>query len=296
VSDSRQTARLYALTAAVLFSTGGVGVKVAAFSGPQVACLRSGIAAIALLLWLRRGVRVTPIVIGLGVIYACMITLFVNATKLTTAAIAIYMQSAAPLYLLPLAPLLLHERVRARDVAFMAALGAGMVLCFIGDTDASATAPDPASGNVLALLSGVAWALTLLSLRWAERERPNAGLGLSAVVVGNAIASLASLPFAWPLPADAPAAEWATVMYLGIVQIGVAYVCLTRAMRDLPALDASLLLLLEPVLNPLWTWAIWSENPGRWALAGGAVIITATAIKAVADARYAGPMPAGVTR
>ena len=282
---NRHAARLQAIAAAVLFSTGGAGVKVAAFTGPQVAALRSGIAALALLLWLRSRVRWTPQVFGLAVIYACMITLFVNATKLTTAAIAIFMQSMAPLYLLVLAPLLLHERVRGRDIVFMAALAAGMVLCFWGGTDASATAPDPWTGNILAVLCGVTWALTLLSLRWAERDRPNQNIGLSVVVVGNLLASVASLPFAWPFPAAAPAAEWATIVYLGVVQIGIAYACLTAAMRHLPALEASLLLLLEPVLSPLWTWAIHSENPGPWVLAGGATIITATAIKAIYDAR-----------
>ena len=279
------------LAAAVLFSTGGAGVKVAAFSGPQVASLRSGIAALALLVWLRGGLRLTPTVVALGVIYACMITLFVNATKLTTAAIAIYMQSTAPLYLLLLAPLLLKERVRARDVVFMGALAVGMILCFVGETAASTTAPDPAVGNVLAVLGGVAWACTLLSLRWAEREGPNQGLGLSAVLVGNAIACAASLPFAWPLPSAAPAAEWFTIVYLGVVQIGVAYACLTAAMRHLPALEASLLLLLEPVLNPLWTWVVWQENPGGWVLSGGAIIIAATGAKAIYDARQPQPGP-----
>jgi drug/metabolite transporter (DMT)-like permease len=283
---NRQAARLYAIAAAVLFSTGGAGVKVAAFSGPQVACLRSGIAALALVFWLRRRVRVTPLVLGLGVIYACMITLFVNATKLTTAAVAIYLQSTAPLYILLLAPFLLQERVRSRDLLYVAALGAGMVLCFVGETHASATAPDPATGNLLALLSGVSWALTLMSLRWAERERPRQDLGMSAVVFGNAMASLGSLPFAWPFPDGAPAVEWATIGYLGVVQIGVAYVCLTSAVRHLPALDASLLLLLEPVLNPLWTWVVRDENPGAWVLGGGAIIITATAVKALYDAKH----------
>jgi drug/metabolite transporter, DME family len=290
---NRHSARLQAIAAAVLFSTGGAGVKVAAFTGPQVAALRSGIAAIALLLWLRSRVRWTPLVFGLAVIYACMITLFVNATKLTTAAVAIYMQSTAPLYLLVLAPLVLHERVHRRDVAYMAALAAGMVLCFWGETDASATAPDPGTGNVLAVLSGVTWALTLLSLRWAERERPDQNIGLSSVVVGNLLASAASIPFAWPFPTAAPAAEWATLVYLGVVQIGIAYVCLTTAMRHLPALEASLLLLLEPVLNPLWTWAVRSEDPGPWVLAGGATIIMATAMKAIYDARVPPTAPVG---
>ena len=280
----RQTARIFVIAAAVLFSTGGAGVKVAAFSGPQVAALRSGIAALALVLWVRGRLRVTPQVLAIGVIYACMITLYVNATKLTTAAIAIYMQATAPLYLLFLGPLLLKERVRPRDLGFMAALAIGMAVCFVGDVDASATAPDPATGNVLAVLGGVAWACTLLALRWAERAGPQQGVGLSAVIVGNAMACAASLPFAWPLPANAPAGEWTTVVYLGVVQIGVAYACLTHALRGLPALEVSLLLLLEPVLNPMWTWLFWREDPGVWVLAGGALILAATGARSVYDA------------
>jgi drug/metabolite transporter (DMT)-like permease len=159
-----------------------------------------------------------------------------------------------------------------------------MALCFIGQTDASATAPDPATGNLLGVLCGFTWALTLMSLRRVQRDRAQEGIGITAVVAGNLMACLASLPFAWPLPA-APPIEWATVVYLGVVQIGVAYACLTSAMRHLPALDASLLLLLEPVLNPLWTWVIRDEHPGAWVLAGGAIIVAATAGKAMYDAR-----------
>jgi drug/metabolite transporter (DMT)-like permease len=284
---SRQAARLQAVIAAVLFSTGGAGIKVAAFSGPQVATLRSGIAAIALLVWLRRRVRWTPTVLGLGVIYACMIALFVNATKLTTAANAIFLQSTAPLYILVVGPWLIGERFRPRDLFYLGTVGAGMVLCFAGRPDASATSPDPRTGNLLAALCGLAWALTLLSLRRVERDRADTGLGISVVVAGNLMASVVSLPLAWPFPSAAPASEWITIVYLGVVQIGVAYAFLTSAMRQLPALDASLLLLLEPVLNPIWAWIIRDEDPGRWVLAGGAIIVTATAAKALYDARTA---------
>jgi DME family drug/metabolite transporter len=257
---------------------------VAAFTGPQVAALRSGIAAVALLLWLRGRVRWTPQVLGLSVVYACMITLFVNATKLTTSANAIFLQATAPLYILVLAPFLIGERFRRRDLTYVMAVAAGMGLCFVGQPGATVLAPDPATGNILGLLCGMTYALILLALRRLERDRPEAGLGISVVVAGNLLASLASLPFAWPFPA-APAVEWATVVYLGVVQIGVAYVFLTNAMRHLPALDASLLLLLEPVLNPLWTWVLRDERPGGWVLAGGAIIVAATAGKALNDAR-----------
>ena len=273
---NRQTARLQAIAAALLFSTGGAAIKVAAFTSAQVAGLRSGIAALALILWLRGRVRWTPLVVAVSIVYACTLTLFVHATRLTTAANAIFLQATAPLYILILGPILIGERFRSRDLAYFAALAAGMVLCFLGQPPATATAPDPAAGNVLAMLCGLSWALTLMGLRRVERDQAHDGLGMSVVVVGNLLAFLASVPFLSPLPA-APAVEWATIVYLGVVQIGLAYVCLTSAMRHLPALEASLLLLLEPVLNPLWTWVIRDEQPGAWVIAGGAIIVAATA-------------------
>jgi DME family drug/metabolite transporter len=288
---NRQTARLQAIVAALLFSTGGAAIKVAAFNSSQVAGLRSGIAALVLLAWLRGRVKFTPPIACVALIYACTLMLFVHATKLTTAANAIFLQSAAPLYILVLGPFLIGERFRRSDLVYFGALAIGMVLCFAGQPPVIATAPDPATGNGLAALCGLSWALTLLGLRWVERDHHSEGLGMSVVVVGNLIASAASLPFAWPLP-PAPAAEWATIVYLGVVQIGLAYVCLTKAMRHLPALEASLLLLLEPVLNPLWAWFIRDEYPGTWTLTGGAIIIAATGAKAVYDSR-AGARHAG---
>lgn len=284
---NRLTARLLVIAAALLFSTGGAAIKVAAFTSAQVAGLRSGIAALALFLLLRGRVRWTPQVIAVSIIYACTLTLFVHATRLTTAANAIFLQATAPLYILALGPILIGERFRSRDLVYFAALAAGMVLCFLGQPQATATAPDPAAGNVLAMLCGLSWALTLMGLRRVERDRTHDSLGMSVVVVGNLLAFLASVPFLSPLPA-APALEWATIIYLGVVQIGLAYVCLTSAMRHLPVLETSLLLLLEPVLNPLWTWVIRDEQPGAWVMAGGGIIIAATAAKAIYDARIDG--------
>jgi drug/metabolite transporter (DMT)-like permease len=277
-------ARLRILAAATLFSTGGAAIKIAAFTAPQVSALRSGIAAVTLLLWLRGRLNWSGAAILIGVVYAATLTLFVGATKLTTAANAIFLQSTAPLYLLLLAPLVLRERVHRRDALYLLAVAAGLLLCFFGERIATATAPDPRAGNLLGLACGVAWALTLLGLRWAERGHARPGVGLTAVVTGNAIAFLVALPYAWPFP-RAGAAEWSTVVYLGVFQIGLAYIFVTSAMGDLPALEASLLLLLEPVLNPVWAWTIRGEEPGVWTFLGGVVIIAATAIKSLSDAR-----------
>ena len=266
------------LAAAVLFSTGGAAVKTAAFSSAQIASFRAGIAAIALLLWLRGRIRWSWQAWAVGVAYACMTVLYVAATKLTTSANAIFLQSTGPLYLLLLGPYVLHEKIRRTDVLYLLALGLGLAICFAGRPATTSTAPDPATGNILGLLCGLAWALTLLGLRRVERDSPMPGLAAASVVAGCVLASAVTLPFALPAPAATPAA-WLVLVYLGVFQIGLAYVWVTDAVRHLPAFEMSLLLLLEPVLNPIWTWIIWKEYPGAWVLGGGAIIVVATATK-----------------
>lgn len=283
--DTRRTnikAVLQIVAAAVLFSTGGAAIKTAAFSGLQMASLRSSIAALTLLLWLGGCVTWSGPVFGVGAIYAAVLTLFVASTKLTTSANAIFLQSTAPLYIAVLAPFLLGERFRRRDLGFLAAVAAGLGICLAGSVEATVTAPDPATGNLLAVICGLTWALTLIGLRWSEQRHP--GTAISAVVAGNLIAFAVGLPVLWPLPA-ASAADWMTLGYLGVFQIACAYILLTRAVGHLPALHVSLLLLLEPVLNPMWTWLARGENPGAWTLVGGAIIIAATAGQAVYDTR-----------
>jgi drug/metabolite transporter (DMT)-like permease len=276
------TGQLEALGAALLFSTGGAAIKVAAFTGMQVSCVRAGVATITLLFWWRHKLVWSPAAAAIGVAYAATLTLFVNATKLTTAANAIFLQDTAPLYIIIFSPLLIRERVRARDAIFLVVVGCGLAMCFAGQNAPSATAPDPRTGNLLAVLCSITWALTLVGLRWGQRGGRD--LGPTAVVTGNVFAFLVGVPFLFPLP-DAPAVEWLTLVYLGVFQIGVAYVLLTNAMSHLPALEASLLLLLEPVLNPVWTWLIRGENPGAWVWTGGAIIIAATAAKTIYESR-----------
>jgi len=291
-NTERNAARLQAVAAAVLFSTGGAGIKVEAFSAAQVSCVRSGIAAVALLLWLRGRVRWTPGTLAAGLVYAATLSLFVGATKLTTAANAIFLQSTAPLYLLLLAPLVLRERVQLRDVLYLAAIATGLVFCFAGTPGATATASNPALGTWLGAASGLAWALTLVALRIIGRGDANSTDAVAPVVAGNVLAVLVALPFALPFP-RATAGEWLTLVYLGVFQIGLAYICLAGAIRHLPALEISLLLLLEPVLNPVWTWIVRGEEPGRWTMIGGAVIVGATIIKLLVDARRPEPGVAG---
>lgn len=274
---SKMAPRLQIFVAAVLFSTGGAAIKACALTGAQVASFRSGVAALTLFVLApasRRFLRPHSLLVGSA--YAACLTLFVVANKNTTAANTIFLQSVAPLYMLLLSPWLLQEPVRRRDLYLMAALGIGMAFLVLGSPVSQRTAPHPALGNGLAIASGVFWALTVVGLRWMGRgSDPESATATSAVVAGNLIACVAALPFALPV-VGSTGIDWATIVYLGVVQIGLAYLCLTSALRRVPALDAALLLLVEPVLNPLWAWWIHGETPGAWSCVGGAVILVGT--------------------
>jgi drug/metabolite transporter (DMT)-like permease len=276
--------------AAVLFSTGGAAIKAAQFTGWQVASFRSGVAALALLALLpaaRRGWSWRAALVGVA--YAATLTLFVLANKLTTSANTIFLQSTAPIYLLLLGPWLLREAVRPRDLAVMGAVAVGLLLFFLGAEQPVATAPDPVRGDILAALSGVAWAFTVVGLRWLGTvERHGGGSGLAAVVIGNLLACAGCLAYALPVGSHA-ARDWLTILYLGVFQIGLAYVLVTSALRELRAFEASMILLIEPALNPLWAWAVHGEVPGPWALAGGAIILGATTFKSWLDTRASLP-------
>ncbi|MBP7148181.1 MAG: DMT family transporter [Acidobacteria bacterium] len=265
------------MVAAALFSTGGAAIKACGLTDWQIAGFRSGIAALTIALLLpeaRRRWSWRTLLVGCA--YASCLMSFALANKLTTAAHTIFLQSTAPLYLLLLGPLLLREPVRRRDLGYLAALVAGLLMLLFGIAPAQATAPDPVRGNILAAFSGLSWALSVSGLRWLGRDGGGA-TALGAALAGNMIAFLVALPLALPLGAGRPV-DWLVLAYLGVFQIAVAYVFLTRGLTRLPALEASLLLLVEPVLNPVFTWLVHGETPGAWAVAGGAVILGATLV------------------
>ena len=276
--------RLLVLAAAVLFSTGGAAVKACSLNGWQIASFRSGIAALALLALIpaarKRWTRQTWVI---GLAYAGTMILFVVANKMTTAANTIFLQSTAPLYILLFGPLLLNEKGRRSDVMFMVILAAGMSLFFVGAQPVTVTAPRPLLGNLLATGAGIGWALTLMGIRRLGRGgdgRPEGAV--AAVACGNFLAFLIALPPSLPLRSIS-VEDGAMVAFLGIFQIGLAYVLLTRGMRRVPALEASLLLLVEPVLNPVWAYFFHREIPTRWAILGGIIVLGTTTAKTFLD-------------
>ena len=272
-------ARLELLLAALLFSTGGAAMKATSLTNWQVAGFRSAVAAVVLALATRTGRRFSWRTWLVGVAYGTTLVTFVTANKLTTAANAVFLQAAAPLYLLAGGAFLPGERAHGRDLAFMVPIVVGLVLLFASVGEATATAPNRPLGNLIGAFSGLSWAFTIGGLRWLGRRGEAGASAAAATVCGNVLAAAVSLPLALPVSGAGPV-DWAVVLYLGSFQVGLAYVLVSRAIAHVPAFEASLLLLAEPALSPLWAWWVHGEAPGALALVGGAIILAATAARA----------------
>jgi DME family drug/metabolite transporter len=270
--------RLRLAATALLFSTGGTAIKLCGFGPWQVATGRAFVAVVAMIVLLPEARRSLSWRAGLvGLPYASAALFYIFANKLTTAASAIFIMASDPLFVLALSPLLLREHVTRRDLEYMAVLGIGMVLLLSSPGRRFATAPDPALGNLLAAGCAVCWALAMIGYRWLARHREGGqGAVMAAAVSGNVIVCLAALPLALPLQAGQPR-DWLVLGYLGVFQLGFAYLLLSRAITEVRAIEASLVLLLEPVLSPIWAWLVHGETPGTRAVAGGLVILAATA-------------------
>lgn len=270
--------------AALLFSTGGAAIKGSDLGAWGISAGRSAIAAAVILAILPESRMLgSPRTWLAGAAYAATLVTFAFATKLTTAAAAIWLQATGPLYLLLLAPRLLGERVRPRDVALGLVLLAAMLVLFLDARRGATTtlAPRPVPGNVLGAVSGFSFALTVLALR--HRAQHGRASSLPVVVAGNLIASAVTLPpaVASSVHGAVPtAADIAVILYLGFIQVGLAYWLLDWGIRRVPAFEASALLLVEPATNPLWTWLATGERPSWLATCGGAVIVTATFLHA----------------
>jgi DME family drug/metabolite transporter len=270
------TPLLLIVGAALLWSTGGLFIKWTTLSAYELSFGRSLLAALTVAFFTRReGFGLNRINALASVLYAALLLLFVLATKQTTAANAIFLQYTAPIYVLILEPLIYKEKFRAADLVAVVVCIVGMSLFFVGKLR-----PEDVSGNVLALASGLCFAFYFLLLRHSRSRDVNRA---SSVIYGNLLIVLIT-PFI--IMATAPTGletllhpsltDALIVLYLGIVQIGLAYTLFTLGMaRGVRSLDAGIVGYIEPVLNPVWVFLILNERPSEWALIGGTIIISA---------------------
>jgi drug/metabolite transporter (DMT)-like permease len=296
---SRAVGVALVLAAAVLWSTGGVGIK-SVDSPPMAVAGWRGLfalpvlASMALLRVRRSGdaawlpLRKPWAWMG-AASYALMVICFVVATKWTTAANAIFIQYTSPVYVAILSWPLLRERIGWVDAVACAGVLAGMTLFFGGALSADARA-----GNLVAVVSSFGAAGLPLALRADQRalSSPPTPRGLAAAAASPAIAILvgdvAAVAICVPAMIAAPplgASGWALLAALGLGQIGLPYVLYGLAMPRLTALEGSLVPTLEPVLNPVWVALATGETPGKRALLGGGFVLVSVLTQALAGRR-----------
>jgi drug/metabolite transporter, DME family len=264
VSQERKGA-LQIAAAAVLWSTGGLAIKELDLPPLTIVFHRAWIATIVLFLLLRpRRTRITPTLGASVLVYSGMVISFVIATKWTTAANAIFLQNSGIVWVLLFSPLIARDAIRGRDVAAASACLAGMTLFFVGRLSTQGMA-----GNGVALVSGGFYAATVLLLR---RQRGSASEWTA--IGGNALGAVAAFA-ATSRPFAVTIHEFAILAFLGVVQIGCAYALFVKGLEAVTAAEASIVSLLEPVLNPIWVFLGMGERPTTWAIAGGAIVVAA---------------------
>ena len=266
--QERQKAVMLLFCTAVLWSTGGLLIKWVEWHPMAIAGMRSAIAAAFLLLVLKRpqftwsGVQMSG-----SVAYAASVVGFVVATRLTTAANAILLVYTAPIYVAMLSAWFLQERVTAFDWLTILLVLSGMGLFFF-----ERLTVEGFWGNICAIVGGMAFAWVVLCLR----KQQGTSL-LETVLLGNMIAALVGMPFMFRTLPDL--SSWVALLLSGTVQIGLAFVLYVIAMRSVSALEAILIPVIEPLLNPLWVFLLLGEVPSLWTVIGGSVVVVSVTVR-----------------
>lgn len=264
-SLTRSRAILYVFVAAVLWSTGGLFIKIIDLNPLTIAGIRSGIAALLMIFILNKNLRFTwsfPQIAG-AVAYSATMILFVAAAKITTVANAILLQYTVPVFAALLGAWFLKEKVTRFDWAIIGIVLFGITLFFM-----DSLTPGGLWGNIMALTSAVTWAFMLIYMRMQK-----AGSPMETIVLGNIISAVVCLPF---IIQDPPTVvNLAPLLYMGLFQIGFSFVLYSIAIKYITALDTVLVQVMDPLLNPLWVFLVVGEVPGMWAVIGGIIVLTA---------------------
>ncbi len=267
---------VFVLLAVLLWSTGGLFIKLTTLDAFSVNLGRSLLAAVTVAIFTyKKGLRIDGFTLLSSFLYAGTLTCFVYANKNTTAANAIFLQYTAPVYILILAPFILKEKFRFTDLITVFVCLAGMSLFFLEpQNDQNKLATDVFAGNIAALISGLFFGIYFVLLRHPKSLQKNPAL---SVFYGNIIIVFLMLPFIVSNPPEQTNSnDILAILFLGIFQIGIAYVLFTNGIASgVRSLDASIVGFIEPLLNPVWVFLFIGEKPSIWAMLGGVIIIAA---------------------
>ncbi len=267
--QEHQKGILAVLTAAIMWSTGGMFIKLITFDALQISFFRGIFAALVFLVIFKKDIFYANVftIINAG-FYSAILILFVIATKTTTAANAIFLQYTAPIYVLIFEPIINKTKYEKLNIITIIICFLGMILFFLGKISSGYQ-----EGNIIALLSGAAYAAFLLGMRKNKKEYQ-----FSSIFYGNVLVALICFPSIFSIQ-NFNIKNVLMVTYLGIFQIGIAYAIFSYGLKKVYAIEASLISMIEPVLNPVWVFLGYGEIPSITAIFGGIIIISAISVR-----------------
>ncbi|MEP0860159.1 MAG: EamA family transporter [Ignavibacterium sp.] len=254
---------------ALLWSSGGLFIKLITLTPMQISFFRCLIAAIVFAILFRQKIlKLNPLALLNSISYATVLIFFVIATKTSTAANAIFLQSTAPIYVLIFEPLLTKTKWEKINIVTIAVCFVGMILFFMGDLT-----PGDIKGNLAALFAGVAFAAFFLGMKKNDKQ-----YGEASIFYGNVIVAIVCIPFLFEMNSLTISDLW-KLTFLGVFQIAFAYALFSYGIKRILAVEASIISMLEPVLNPIWVFIGYGEVPSLYAIIGGVIIISAITIR-----------------
>lgn len=260
----RQRGTLYVFVAALLYSIGGLCIKVIPWNGMSINGGRTAIALVvigAYLIWCRHPLKFNRwVAVGALSVFGCN-ALFSMANKMTTAANAIVLQFTAPIFVLLFSILLFQKKPTRLDLITCLLVFGGILFFFLDSLEKGNNI-----GNMIALLSGIAYAGVFLM-----NELPG-GDAISSVFWGDVLSAMTGLPFLLQ-ETEFSATGIGSLIVLGVFQVGVAYILLTEGLKTTPAVTASLVSGIEPVLNPVLVAVFYREFIGAMSFAGAVVVV-----------------------
>lgn len=262
--NQSQKGTLFVAVSALLYSIGGLCIKLIPWSGIAINGGRTAIALLVIgtyLVLTKHPLRFNRwILLGAVSVFGTN-TLFSVSNKLTTAANAIVLQFTAPIFVMLFSFLFFKRRPNGLDVAACVVVFGGILFFFLDSLEMGM-----GLGNFLALLSGITYSGVFLM-----RDMPNSD-AISSVFWGDMISAVTGLPFLLRETQFTSAAITSLVV-LGVFQVGVAYVCLCIGLKSTPPVTASLIAGIEPVLNPILVAVFYGEQMGRFALIGAVIVV-----------------------
>jgi drug/metabolite transporter (DMT)-like permease len=268
-SQHLRRARLCLLFAAVLWSLAGIFIKFLPLPPLTIVFYRSLFASLFFAFFVRRSIAVPRVALLVSAIaYTAAISAFVSANKITTAANAIALQYTAPMFVFMIVHFLFGEKITGASWISLVSGMLGIAVICAG----SAGQPD-AAGVMIALLSGLLFSIYMVSLRFLKQFNPG-----TLTFLNNLVCCLILLPLVGSELSLSLKEGW-IVAVMGVVQLGIPYWLFSKGLEQISVQEASLIVLIEPVLNPIWVALIVGELPSGATLVGGLCIVGSLAFR-----------------